>query len=126
VNSGSMGFFKSLFQGRINRRSLFIGWLVSLVIVVSLFLSILDFIGGKNRFIYPIGYVFYYTFALFIASFMVRRLHDIGKSGFYYLLSLFPIIGSFFFMFGFIYLLLKGGEEKANRYGIKPENRVSY
>ncbi len=126
MNSGGMAFFKKLFQGRINRRSLLIGWLIALVIAVSLFLSIVDLIGEKNKFVYPIEYVLYYIFALFMASFTVRRLHDIGKSGWYYLVSLIPIIGSFLAVFGFIYLLLKRGEEKANRYGIKPENRVSY
>ena len=58
--------------------------------------------------------------ALFIPSLAVaiRRLHDIGKSGWYYLLVLIPIIGAIWL----IVLFVTEGEQGENQYGPNPKN----
>nr|WP_319484135.1 DUF805 domain-containing protein [uncultured Cohaesibacter sp.] len=48
-------------------------------------------------------------------SVMVRRLHDVGKSGWWWLISLFPLLNLYFF-----YLLLKRGTNGPNKYGDDP------
>lgn len=47
-------------------------------------------------------------------SVSVRRLHDVGKSGFYYFLNLIPIIGTIIL----IYYYLKDSEPDSNEYGV--------
>ena len=47
----------------------------------------------------------------------VRRLHDTGKSGWWYLLSLIPYIGPFIL---FILLVLDSSEEE-NQWGVNPK-----
>ena len=48
----------------------------------------------------------------------VRRLHDTGKSGWWYLLSLIPYIGPFIL---FILLVLDSSEEE-NQWGVNPKS----
>ena len=48
----------------------------------------------------------------------VRRLHDTGKSGWWYLLSLIPYIGPFIL---FILLVLESSEEE-NQWGVNPKS----
>ena len=47
----------------------------------------------------------------------VRRLHDIGKSGWFYLISLIPVVGQIIF---FIWCV-KDSEECTNEYGQSPK-----
>ena len=47
-------------------------------------------------------------------SVSVRRLHDVGKSGYYYFLNLIPIIGTLIL----IYYYLKDSEPDSNEYGV--------
>lgn len=48
----------------------------------------------------------------------VRRLHDVGKSGWFYFIVLIPIIGAFWLL----YLLIKEGDQGTNQYGPDPKN----
>ena len=47
----------------------------------------------------------------------VRRLHDIGKSGWFYLISLIPVVGQIIF---FIWCV-KDSEARTNKYGQDPK-----
>ncbi len=64
--------------------------------------------------------VFYIIYAL--ATFLpglavtVRRLHDVGKSEWYILLNLIPIVGIWVLI-----LLCKNGEPGMNKYGMNPK-----
>jgi uncharacterized membrane protein YhaH (DUF805 family) len=51
----------------------------------------------------------------------VRRLHDVGKSGWMYFIILIPIVGAIWLLV----LLLKRGDEKKNEYGDSPYTEVS-
>ena len=47
----------------------------------------------------------------------VRRMHDLGKSGWYILVTLIPLVGAIWFLV----LLCTEGEEGANEYGLDPK-----
>lgn len=51
--------------------------------------------------------------ALPVLAVSIRRLHDIGKSGWWYLISLIPLLG----MIVLIIWFTKDGETHANLYG---------
>lgn len=59
-----------------------------------------------------------YSLALIVPSLAVtvRRLHDIGKSGWMILVGIIPILGAIWLLI----LLIKNGEEGANQYGLPP------
>ena len=61
----------------------------------------------------------FYVVATFLPglALVVRRLHDIGKSGWMILTSLIPLIGSIWL----IVLMVTEGEPSANQYGANPK-----
>lgn len=61
----------------------------------------------------------FYGLAVFIAGLAVcvRRLHDIGKSGWNYLFFLIPIVGFILYIVWFT----RDSEPGANKYGISPK-----
>ena len=59
----------------------------------------------------------YLIFILPKLAVSVRRLHDIGKSGWFYLISLIPVVGQIIF---FIWCV-KDSEARTNKYGQDPK-----
>ena len=59
-----------------------------------------------------------YSLALFVPgmAITVRRLHDVGKSGWWLLISFVPLIGAIWL----IILLVKEGDHGNNAYGVDP------
>ncbi len=47
----------------------------------------------------------------------MRRLHDVGKSGWFYLIILIPIIG----FIGILILLCSDGDKEENKWGTNPK-----
>lgn len=47
-----------------------------------------------------------------------RRLHDIGKSGWWMLIAIIPLVGGIYL----IYLLTRDGQVESNLYGSNPKN----
>ena len=60
-----------------------------------------------------------YVLAVFIPSLAVavRRLHDVGKSGWFYLISLIPLIGGIWLLI----LFVTEGDKGPNQYGPDPK-----
>ena len=103
----------AVFKGRA-RRSEF--WYYTLFyIIVSIILSIISSMMGDKKGI--IGIV--YSLGLFIPGLAVgvRRLHDIGKSGWMILINLIPLIGFIWF----IVLATKDSDPLENKYGPNPK-----
>jgi uncharacterized membrane protein YhaH (DUF805 family) len=108
------------FKGRSRRKEY---WMYNLFNILFLLTAIiLDnyLIGSTIEGDIPIGFLTfsYYFFVLIpTMALTVRRLHDIGKSGWYYLIALIPYIG------GLILLLLMciNGEPKENKWGENPK-----
>ena len=61
-----------------------------------------------------------YGLAMFLPGLAVgvRRLHDVGKSGWMYLIALIPFIGAIWLLV----LMVTDGESSENNYGINPKS----
>lgn len=100
------------FNGRARRSEY---WYFALVnVIISIVLAIVDSIIGMQL----LGGI--YSLALLIPSIAVgvRRLHDIGKSGWMLLVALIPLVGAIWL----IILFCKEGDSGPNEYGADPKN----
>ncbi|MBS4022636.1 MAG: DUF805 domain-containing protein [Dethiobacter sp.] len=101
----------AVFSGRARRKEYWMFFLINLIIAV-----VLSFISD---------YLYYlYVLAVFIPGLAVsvRRLHDIGKSGWWFFISLIPIAGWIWY----IVLMATNGQLGENQYGPNPkESEVS-
>ncbi len=103
------------FDGRASRSEY--GWFFLMSIIVSSLLSTIDAITGTFNPDYGIGLLSaVYSLAVFIPSFAVniRRLHDIGRSGWWLFLHLIPLLGTLVLLFWSI----KASDPDVNQYGI--------
>lgn len=101
-----------VFSGRARRKEYWMYVLVSAV--ASILLSIVDGILGSGRLLQTL-----YSLAVLIPSLavLVRRLHDTGRSGWWYFIVLIPIVGAIVL---FVFAVLEG-EPGPNRYGMDPK-----
>jgi uncharacterized membrane protein YhaH (DUF805 family) len=106
------------FSGRARRKEYWMFFLFNLIFgVVAL---VLDFmLGSVNE---NLGYgLFYSLFSLGIIlptwSVTVRRLHDVGKSGWWIFISLIPFIGAIWLFI----LTVTDSQVDTNRYGVNPK-----
>lgn len=71
----------------------------------------------------PYGYIFFlYTFLVLLPGLAVsvRRLHDVNKSGWFYLICLIPLIGSIWLLV----LFCTEGDNGPNQYGPDPKGQA--
>ena len=108
------------FDGRARRSEYWYYTLMNVIIVITLEIllgvgamvsSVLAIIVGLLLIVYAIG-----TLVPSIAV-MVRRLHDIGKSGWWYFIALIPLAGPIWL----IVLLATDSQEGTNEYGVNPK-----
>lgn len=110
------------FSGRARRKEY---WMFTLFYIIFLVIAaILDNIFGLTFKIYnttlPYGVIYLvYCLALCIPSLavLVRRLHDIGKSGWMMLISLIPVVGGIWLLI----LTCEDGVSGPNKYGEDPK-----
>lgn len=112
------------FSGRTSRKEY---WMFVLFNVLFAFAAIIidnnlgTIIQTDFGFSSPYGYVYVlYVSAVLIPgiAISVRRLHDVGKSGWYLLILLIPLIGSIWF----VILLLTDSKRGENKYGPNPND----
>jgi len=106
------------FNGRARRKEY---WMFVLYnIMVSVIAMVLDNIFGIAWENFGYG-PFYITYGLVIIvpniAVLIRRLHDIGKSGWMLLIALIPFIGIFWLLF----LLVTDSSPGENEYGANPK-----
>lgn len=109
------------FSGRARRKEYWLFCLFNLII--AYILNVIDSAIGLT---FPVGIVelgilgVIYSLLLFIPGLAVgvRRLHDIGKSGWFYLIGLIPLVGAIIVLIWFC----KEGEHKTNKWGPDPKN----
>ncbi len=82
----------------------------------------LDFKMGSGSYAVSMGYGWIYsvyTLAILIPSLAVavRRLHDVGKSGWFLLITLIPLIGGIWCLI----LMCTDGDVQDNEYGSSPK-----
>lgn len=99
------------FHGRARRKEYWMFVLVS--VIVSIILSILESMLGMQSVLTGI-----YSLAVLLPSLAVgvRRLHDTGRSGWWLLLSLIPLIGSIIL----IVFMCQDSQQNGNQYGPNP------
>jgi len=102
------------FEGRARRSEYWYFTLVS--VIISIILRIIDSVIGGD--IGIVGGI--YSLAVLVPSIAVgvRRLHDIGKSGWYLFVAFIPIAGAIWLLV----LLCKEGDHGPNEYGADPKN----
>jgi len=100
-------------EGRASRSEYW--WFYLAFIIADIGLSIVDMTLGT-----PLVFL---LLALIPASLCaaIRRMHDIGKSGWWLLISFIPLIGGLVLLYWFIF---DGGQPHANDYGPVPTNTL--
>lgn len=107
------------FKGRSRRQEF---WMFALFNMIALAIAAaIDNLIGSTFGEIPYGYIYViYSLISFIPNLAlsIRRLHDIGKSGWFLFISLIPIIGYIWL----IVILCKEGDKGVNEYGADPKN----
>lgn len=103
----------AVFSGRSQRAEYWYFFLFNIIIGVAL--SIISAVIGGNKNILGI----LYSLAVFIPGLAVsiRRLHDVGKSGWMILISLIPLIGTIWLLV----LMVRDSNPGENKYGQNPK-----
>ena len=95
--------------------------LFNVIIIVALMLIMLAGIAAGSSALSVIGMVLYYGYALAIIipslAVCVRRLHDIGKSGWYYFIGFIPLVGAIILLVWFC----QDSQIGENEYGPNPK-----
>ncbi|MTG96767.1 MULTISPECIES: DUF805 domain-containing protein [Myroides] len=100
------------FNGRARRQEY---WMFTLInILVSLVLAVVDYVLGTGF----IGSIYSLAVLLPGLAVSVRRLHDLGKSGWLLLLALIPLVGAIILLVWFA----TEGNAGSNEYGKDPKN----
>ena len=113
------------FDGRARRKEYWMFTLFNTLIGFTLYVPVvLGIVLGLDILLYVgILLLIVFAFGTFIPSLAVavRRLHDTGKSGWFYLLCLVPYIGAFIL----IYFMVVEGNSGSNEYGPDPKDPYS-
>lgn len=106
------------FSGRARRKEYWIFSLINYIIIFFLYILQIVMIESTLWLIFPI-ILFLYAVAVFLPGLAVniRRLHDIGKSGWWYLIYLIPIIGAIWLTV----LMCLDSEPGENQWGENPK-----
>lgn len=112
----------AVFSGRARRKEYWMFVLFNFIFAIVA--MILDNILGTA--IENVGYGFFYilyALAVLIPSLAVavRRLHDVGKSGWWIFISLIPIVG----VIWLLVLLVTNSESGDNQYGPNPKEKAA-
>lgn len=112
----------AVFEGRARRSEYWYFTLMNFIIALVFFLIVLIITGStESTELFIIGYSIFVLYALvcFVPSLalIVRRLHDVGKSGWFIFIGLIPIIGSIWLLV----LYCTEGDSGPNEYGEDPK-----
>ena len=102
-------------------------WFVLFNFIVNIVTFVIDLTLG-SMITYDMGYVGLIAFLALLlptVSVSVRRLHDIGKSGWWILLAIIPIV-NFIGIFVILVFTLMEGEKQPNQYGKVPTNTIEH
>ena len=99
------------FDGRARRKEYWGFTIINISIAI-----ILGIIGGIIKFTF-LSVIFWLAVLLPSIAIGVRRLHDIGKSGWWLLIALVPIVGALYLL----YLMVQDSNPGDNQYGANPK-----
>ena len=103
-------------------------WFNLFNLIINIVTDVIDSSLGMGMIAYGVGYVGFIAFlALLLPSFCVsvRRLHDLGKSGWWLLIAIIPIV-NFIGIFVILVFTLMEGEKQPNQYGKVPTNTIEH
>lgn len=108
------------FKGRSPRKEYWMFTLFNLLIALGLGM-LAGLVGGKEGGLTDVVSGLY-TLVVFVPSLAlsVRRLHDIGKSGWWMLITLIPLVGPLIMLF----FMVKDSQPGTNEYGPNPKEAV--
>jgi len=112
------------FNGRARRSEYW--WFNLFNLIINIVTDVIDSSLGMGMIAYGVGYVGFIAFlALLLPSICVsvRRLHDLGKSGWWLLIAIIPIV-NFIGIFVILVFTLMEGEKQPNQYGEVPTNTI--
>jgi len=101
-------------------------WFNLFNLIINIVTDVIDSSLGMGMIAYGVGYVGFIAFlALLLPSIgvSVRRLHDLGKSGWWLLIAIIPIV-NFIGIFVILVFTLMEGEKQPNQYGEVPTNTI--
>lgn len=100
------------FSGRARRKEYWMFFLFNIIFAITA--AIIDVVAGTE----PIFYLLY-VIGVFLPGLAVgvRRLHDTGKSGWWFFIALIPLIGSIWLLV----LFATDGDSSDNKYGPNPK-----
>ena len=102
----------AVFSGRARRKEY---WLFILIVgLITFLVGLIDGLAGTSP---VLGLLYSLAIIVPILAVMVRRLHDTGRSGWWWFIQLVPIIGSIIFL---VFLVLDS-QEGDNKYGPNPK-----
>lgn len=111
------------FDGRARRTEYWMYLLFNLLFGIAA--TILDnILGLKFNSEMPYGFIYLiYSLAVFIPGLavLVRRLHDVDKSGWWFFIALIPIVGGIWLLV----LLATDGTPGTNQYGVNPKQNFN-
>lgn len=118
VEASKSGFARIIdFSGRSSRSEYW--WFLLFYFLVSIVVNILQMvlIGIGLEIVGAIlSFLLLLAFIVPSISVAVRRLHDTGRSGWWILIALIPLLGALILL----YFLVLGGDEDENRFGANP------
>ncbi len=106
------------FNGRARRSEYW--WFILANMILAIVAMVIDNVAGITFGQIPYGPVYVlYALAVFLPGLAVtvRRLHDVGKSGWFYFIVLIPLVGAIWLLV----LLFTEGEQAENQYGANPK-----
>lgn len=107
----------AVFSGRASRKEYWMFYLIS--IIIALVLGLIEGIVAFNpeRDVSVLASIFSFAILLPSIAVSVRRLHDIGRSGWWLLIAFVPLIGPIILLV----FLLKDSSSGENKYGDRPK-----
>ncbi|MGV1011119.1 MAG: DUF805 domain-containing protein [Flavobacterium sp.] len=106
------------FNGRARRAEYW--WFILANMILAVVAMVIDNVAGITFGEIPYGPVYVlYALAVFLPGLAVsvRRLHDVGKSGWFYFIALIPLVGAIWLLV----LFCSEGEPGENQYGANPK-----
>lgn len=102
----------AVFTGRARRKEF---WMFSFIVfAIDVVLMVIDGVIGTGGILYMIHVLATLVPSIAVA---VRRLHDIGKNGWWVLISLVPLVGAIVLLV----FLCKDSQPESNEYGANPK-----
>lgn len=121
-------FLLNLYKGRLNRRNFIIGWAIFFMLIAMVSMMVygnqpqnnkMPTVSPEQTVLMVISFIIFYYYVL---SLYARRLHDIGLSGWFAVVTFIPYVNVLFLLA----MAAIPGKKEDNKYGKKPHKDVKF